>query len=370
MEDTIFAQATARGKAGVAIVRLSGPNAIAVLEALGGTAPSPRSSRLCRLTDASGDVLDQALVLRFAAGASFTGEDVVELHLHGSMAVVRAVLRSIEATGLARSAEPGEFTRRALLNDRLDISRVQGLGDLIEAETEAQRRQAMRVFSGAMAEAVAGWRANLLRATALLEATIDFADEDVPVDVRPEVRSLLDTVARSLRTEVAGAEIAGRLRAGFEVALVGPPNVGKSSLLNRLTRHDAAIVSDRAGTTRDVIEVRLDVGGLPVTFLDMAGLRETDDAIEALGIEMALRRARDADLRLFLVEGDTPETTLLERSNSDLVVRTKTDLHGGSGVSSVTGDGVDALLRVIESALSTHASRRPVLPRRTARLAR
>ncbi|SFJ69280.1 tRNA uridine-5-carboxymethylaminomethyl(34) synthesis GTPase MnmE [Jannaschia pohangensis] len=352
MGDTIFALATAQGKAGLAVIRLSGPDSVAVLQALGGTAPDARSSRVCVLRDAGGLILDHALVLHFAEGASFTGETTIELHLHGSIAVVRAALRAIEATGLARAANPGEFTRRALMNDRLDLTQVQGLADIIDAETEAQHRHAMRVFGGEMADRVTRWRHDLTRAMALLEATIDFADEEIPEDVSPEVGVLLATVARDLRDEIDRQSATARLKAGFEVALIGEPNAGKSSLLNRLTQSDAAIVSEFAGTTRDVIEVRMDVEGIPVTFLDTAGLRDAQDPVEVIGIKRALSRARQADLRLVLTESGAVPDRLVEGIAVDLVVRTKSDLHGGDGVSAVTGDGIAPLLKSIASILS------------------
>ena len=335
----------------MAIVRLSGEQSIAILERLGGPAPPARMAQVRRLRDAHGVLLDEALVLRFERGASFTGEPVVELHLHGSVAIVRAVLRAIEETGLAREAGPGEFTRRALMAGRLDLLQVQGLRDLIDAETEGQRRHAMRVYSGDMADRVSGWRRSLLRAASLIEATIDFADEDVPVDVLPEVRALIGGVVSDLSKEVAGAGAAARLKSGFEVALVGAPNVGKSSLLNRLARSEVAIVSDRPGTTRDVIEVRLDLGGVPVVFLDMAGLRDADDEIERLGVERAIRRAAEADIRIFLTEGDVAAGGGVARHDGDVQVRTKVDIYGGDGISALTGEGIEALLHEVSTTL-------------------
>lgn len=351
MEDTIFALATAQGKSGIAVVRLSGPASVDVLTGLNGSAPAG-GRRLCRLRDPEGAILDEALVLRFEPGASFTGEAVVELHLHGSVAVVRAVLRVIESSGRARLAEPGEFTRRALLNDRLDLTQVQGLGDLVNAETEGQRRQAMRVFSGEMTDKVREWRQWLVRAIALLEATIDFVDDDVPEDVRPEVETLLVRVRQSIEAELRGVAAAARLRSGFEVALVGAPNVGKSSLLNRLTRSDAAIVSEVAGTTRDVIEIRMDIKGLPVTFLDMAGIRDSSDVVERIGISRARDRAERADLRIFLKEGSATSPVGVRLERGDITVRTKIDLHGGIGISALTGAGIDSLLARVAVALS------------------
>ncbi|WP_373050624.1 tRNA uridine-5-carboxymethylaminomethyl(34) synthesis GTPase MnmE, partial [Thalassovita aquimarina] len=302
--DTIFALATAHGKAGVAVIRVSGPLAHSAGERLAGMLPDPRKAGLRLLRDGQGVRLDEALVLTFPDKSSFTGEAVVELQLHGSVAVVASVLRELGNMDGLRQAEPGEFTRRALENGRLDLAQVEGLADLIEAETEAQRRQALRVLSGDLGNRAEEWRRDLIRAASLLEATIDFADEDIPVDVSPEVNELLDRVIASLSKEIAGVSAAERVRTGFEVAIVGAPNVGKSTLLNALAGRDAAITSEYAGTTRDVIEVRMDLAGLPVTLLDTAGLRETQDKVEEIGIKRARERAGLADLRVFLVEGD------------------------------------------------------------------
>ena len=295
--DTIYALATARGRAGVAVVRISGPRAHEAVAQLCDL-PPVRQARLRRLMW-QGDLLDEALVLTFDQH-SFTGEISSELHLHGSNAVVARVLQVLSVLGL-RMAEAGEFTRRALENGKLDLTQVEGLADLIDADTEAQRKQAVRVLSGAIGQKVEGWRQNLLRAAALIEATIDFADEDVPVDVTPEVRELIDSVLVDLHRETASA-ISERIRDGFEVAILGAPNAGKSTLLNALAGRDAAIISDIAGTTRDIIEVRMDIAGFAVTLLDTAGLRETDDVVESIGVSRAIARAAGADLRIFLLQ--------------------------------------------------------------------
>ncbi|WP_380055928.1 tRNA uridine-5-carboxymethylaminomethyl(34) synthesis GTPase MnmE [Falsihalocynthiibacter sp. SS001] len=352
--DTIYALASASGKAGVAIVRISGPEAHSALSHFAVQVPKMREAVLRRLVDDTGVVLDEALVLCFKSGASFTGENTTELHLHGSTATVRAVLEALSKVDGLRLAEPGEFTRRALENGCLDLAQVEGLADLIEAETEVQRRQALKVLSGALGDKAEGWRKRLIRAAALLEATIDFADEEVPVDVTPEVLELIDGVQEELEQESAGSFISERIREGFEVAIVGPPNAGKSTLLNALAGRDAAITSEFAGTTRDIIEVRMDLNGLAVTFLDTAGLRETDDHVEGIGIERAVARANAADLRVFLSTDDSTFEGLAVQPD-DIHVSGKADLTGGAGVSGKTGQGVSELVHNISRVLSERA---------------
>ena len=348
--DTIFALATAQGRAGVAVIRISGPAAKTTAQQLCRTVAPARQVAKRVLRDADGETLDHALVLSFDGPASFTGEDVVEFHLHGSVAVVSAVLRHLSSTG-ARIAEPGEFTRRALENNKMDLAQVEGLGDLIEAETEAQRQQALRAVSGALGERIEAWRSQLIRAAALVEVTIDFADEEVPVDVTPEVQSLLASVSEDIGAQLDGFLTAERIRSGFEVAIVGAPNAGKSTLLNALARREAAITSAHAGTTRDVIEVRMDLAGLPVTLLDTAGLREAGDEIEAEGIARAVQRANAADLRIFLVEPN--EQLDIEMRPGDVVRAPKADMRQDNlpSVSGATGAGVDQLVIEVSDTL-------------------
>lgn len=366
--DTIFALATARGKAGVAIIRISGPASHDAVRHLAGDVPGTRRAVL-RTLRSGGEVLDQGLVLTFSDGSGFTGECSAELQLHGSTAVTRAVLRALSGLPGLRQAEPGEFTRRALDNDRLDLTQVEGLADLIDAETEIQRKQALRVLSGAIGKRAALWRGKLIRAAALLEATIDFAEEDVPVDVTPEVVGILDALLGEFRAEIDGARIAERVRDGFEVAIIGRPNSGKSSLINILAGREAALTSDIPGTTRDIIEVRMDLKGLAVTMLDTAGLRQTDDAIEQLGIMRARARAEGADLRVFLMDEDgLPEGMI--PVPGDIVVRGKADLGAsGPAVSGLTGEGVQELVDQISAELSGRAVGSGTLTRERHRLA-
>ena len=360
--ETIFALASARGKAGVSVIRVSGPKASEAGRLLAGSLPAPRVAglRKLRLGD---EVLDEAVVLVFEHGASFTGENIVEFHIHGSIATVTAVLNALESIAGLRLAEPGEFTRRALENGCLDLTQVEGLSDLIDSETEAQRKQALKVLSGAVGKVADRWRLDMIRAAALIEATIDFADEEVPVDVSPEVLVLIDGVLGEIREETRRISASERIREGFEVAIVGRPNAGKSTLLNALAGRDAAITSELAGTTRDVIEVRMDLGGIAVTLLDTAGLRDTQDIVEKIGIDRAVTRANASDLRVFLIdEGEIP---LLEPREDDLVVRGKADLLPAEGlaVSGKTGAGLDQLVGEITRILESRAAGAGVMTR-------
>lgn len=367
--DTIFALATTRGKAGIAVFRLSGPKAHAAVVALCGDLPDLRRASLRKL-QSNGQTLDEALVLVFGEGSSFTGEPMAELQVHGSLAVTQSVARALSDLPGLRQAEPGEFTRRALENGLLDLAQVEGLADLIDAETEAQQRQALRILSGAVGKKAGQWRLDLIRAAALLEATIDFSDEDVPVDVAPEVRGLLGGVLEELRAEATGSLAAERVRDGFEVAIVGPPNAGKSTLLNALAGKEAAITSERAGTTRDVIEVRMNLAGLAVTLLDTAGLRESEDEIEKLGIDRGRQRAEAADLRVFLMD-DADEVPFLQPRAGDIVLQGKADLRPdvADAVSGSTGKGIDVLIERVVSVLSGRASSAGIMTRERHRVA-
>ena len=308
---TIFALSSGRPPAAIAVVRISGPQAGAALGKLIGRVPEPRKAALARVRDPeSGETIDEALALWFPGPRSETGEDVAELQLHGGHAVVAAVLDVLGRIDGCRMAEPGEFTRRAFENGRLDLTAVEGLADLIGAETEAQRRQAFRQLKGLIGDRAEAWRQRLIEALALVEARIDFSDEaDVPEDlIGPAVHA-----AQQLRSEIAAALTGSgrgeRLREGLVVAIAGPPNAGKSTLLNRLARRDVAIVSPYAGTTRDVIEVQLDLDGFPVTLLDTAGIRESVEPVEQEGVRRARARAAEADLVLWVIDGSAEGLT-------------------------------------------------------------
>lgn len=340
--DTVFALASARGRAGVAVLRVSGPAAWDAVQSLTlHQLPPPREARLRHIHDAAGQVLDEALVLLFERGKSFTGEEVAELHLHGSLAVIDGVMRALGALPGLRPAEAGEFTHRAFVNGRLDLAQVEGLADLIDAETEGQLRQARRAFGGAIGRRAEEWRSLLVQAASLIEAGIDFAEEDIPEAVATQAEAILARLQEGFEREIEGGRTAERVRSGFEVAIVGPPNVGKSTLLNHLAGRQAAITSTQAGTTRDVIEVRMDMKGLAVTLIDTAGLREARDEIEAAGIDLGLKRAREADLRVFLHDGAGPGA-LLQPREGDLVLRARDDdgSEGPDSVSGLTGQGV------------------------------
>ncbi|MDI3307001.1 MAG: tRNA uridine-5-carboxymethylaminomethyl(34) synthesis GTPase MnmE [Acetobacteraceae bacterium] len=363
--DVIFALASGAGRAAVAVLRLSGPGVAEVVTALAGGLPAPRMASLRRLRHpGSGEVLDRALVLWFPGPRSYTGEDSAELHLHGGPAVIAGVAEALVAAG-ARPAEPGEFTRRAFLNGKLDLTAAEGIADLIAAETAAQRRQALRQAEGALAALYDGWAARLTRLLAQQEAFIEFEDEDLPEGLDDAVGAAAAALRAEIEAHLADHGRGERLREGLLVAIVGAPNAGKSSLLNALVGREAAIVSARAGTTRDVVEARLDLGGVPVTLADTAGLREAADEIEAEGVRRARRRAEEADLILAVFAADAApdaETLALVRSGV-LVVANKTDLApapaeiGGVApvaISARTGEGLAAL----KAALSDMAAAR------------
>ena len=362
MIPTIFALATAPGRAGVAVVRVSGPASGDALAALTGKPlPAPRMAKLVRLRDpGTGEALDDALVLRFTAPCSFTGEDVVELHLHGGRAVVAGVVEALSALPGLRVAEPGEFTRRAFENGKLDLTEAEAVADLVDAETSAQRRQALRQMEGALGQLYDGWRERLTRSLAHIEADIDFPDEDLPSGVSNAARPVLEALAAEIDAHLDDRGRGERLREGLHIAIVGAPNAGKSSLLNALARREAAIVSARAGTTRDVIEVHLDLGGYPVVLADTAGLREAAaDEVEEEGIRRALDRAARADVKVAVFDATAlpaldPATVALVDKDT-VVVLNKTDLAdapvptvGGQdavAVSARTGSGLPELER-------------------------
>src|SRR3954451_19518510 len=370
---TIFALSSGRPPAAIAVVRVSGPRAREAITALGGKLPEPRRAALRRLRH-EGALIDEALVLWFPGPNTETAEDMAELHLHGGRAVVAAVLAALGQLESFRPAEAGEFTRRAFANGRLDLTAVEGLGDLVFAETEAQRAQAMRQFSGALSGRADAWRSRLIEALALIEARIDFSDQDVPDDLVSPALHVARELAEELGKTLADEHRGERLREGLTVAIAGPPNAGKSSLLNRLARREAAIVSPYAGTTRDVIEVHLDLSGYPVTLLDTAGVRESDDPVEQEGVRRARARAEAADLVLWVVEagaehsaaagalsagwakerGNAPNVGKRNGLKNEWIVHNKIDLSARRAqlqtrspeyaISALTGQGLDRLV--------------------------
>ena len=357
--DVIFALASGAGRAAIAVLRMSGPGSATVLKAVTGRLPAPRMASLRKLRHpATAELLDQALVLWFPGPASYTGEDSAEFHLHGGSAVVAGVAEALVSAG-ARPAEPGEFTRRAFLTGKLDLTAAEGIGDLIDAETAGQRRQALRQAGGALATLYEGWATRLTALLARQEAFIEFEDEDLPVGLDDAVGVAATVLRTEIATHLADGGRGERLREGLLVAILGAPNAGKSSLLNALVGREAAIVSARAGTTRDVVEASLDLGGVPVTLADTAGLREATDDIEVEGIRRARRRAEDADVLLLVFAADEPadEKTLEWMRPDALVVANKCDLAplphglGAMPVSARTGLGLDALrVRLTEKA--------------------
>lgn len=369
-ENTIYALSSGRGRSAVAVVRLSGPACGPVLDRLCGVRPPAREARVRSVRDpVSGEILDRALVLWFPGPGSFTGEDSAELHLHGSQAVVSAVLRVLSEFEGVRAAEAGDFTRRAFDNEKLDLTEVEGLADLIDAQTDVQRRQAQRQFDGALANQVEGWRERLIHQAAHLEAAIDFSEEDIPEGLLDSCLSEVQQLREELQAYLATSHVGERIRQGLQITLLGAPNAGKSSLLNRLAKREAAIVSEIAGTTRDVIEVAMDIAGFPVLLSDTAGLRQegTADAIEVEGMRRSKQRAQEADLKLVLFDGlecAQPDRKSLELlDDTALAVITKWDLasqplpdsmgaHKAYPLSVKTGEGLEALLDTIEQQLT------------------
>ena len=363
---TIVALSSASGKAGVAVIRISGPRVRFVLETFSGILPQPRVATLRKLRDGQGDIIDTALVLFFAAPASFTGEDVAEFHVHGSRAVLARLLGALAALPGLRLAEAGEFTRRAFEAGKLDLAAVEGLADLIDSETEWQRRQALRQMDGALGAFVARWREALIDAMSLLAAELDFSDEgDVSGPLQQQALALAAEVLDSLRQALGSFAMGERVRDGFVVVLAGPPNAGKSSLLNALARRDVAIVSPIAGTTRDTLEVRLDLAGLPVILIDTAGLRDSADPIEAEGVRRARALVERADLVLGLRAVDSEPYRVAEETQL-LKVATKADLVGSilpdeRAISVRTSEGLTELLADIVSRLQELGQAEPAL---------
>lgn len=379
MRDTIFALSSGAPPAGVAVIRISGSGTRFGLETIAGFVPEPRIAKLAKLRDQAGVLLDHCLVLFFPGPASFTGEDVAELQIHGGRATVATVIESLSLIPEFRLAEPGEFTRRAFENGRMDLTEVEGLSDLIRAETEAQRRQALDQADGRLRSLYEDWARRITHARAMIEAELDFSDEeDIPGSVSDVIWPRIAEVAGAVEKHLAGARSAELVRNGIKVALIGAPNAGKSSLLNALAKRDVAIVSEVAGTTRDIVEVRLDIGGHLVLLQDTAGIRESEDSVEKEGIRRSRAAAEAADLVLELRDvtefgsglddsfGDF-ECKLRVFTKADLAEKPHTsDISDGVVVSNVTGDGIDLLIARIAEVVS-QLQLRPgeVLPTRT-----
>ena len=355
--ETIFGLASGLGKSGVAVIRISGKAATDALAALGVATPKPRQAELKTLK-INGESIDRALVLYFKAPHSFTGEDVVELHTHGSRAVVKKLFEVLSSLPETRLAEPGEFSRRAFLNEKMDLTEAEGLADLIDAETTAQARQAMRQMEGELGKLYEKWRVAIIKNLANMEAYIDFPDEDLPQSLKDEITKGLQKFRAEIKTHLNDNHRGEKIREGIYVVILGAPNVGKSSLLNYLAKRDAAIVSDIAGTTRDVIEVNLEIAGLPVTIADTAGLRESGDVIENEGIKRALQRAERADLKILMLDAndhladtslaDENTIILLNKIDAAQPEKKKSDVE----VSINTGQGMDKFMQLLEQKLA------------------
>jgi tRNA modification GTPase len=353
--DTIYALSSASGRAAIAVVRVSGPNAADAVTALTGAAlPAPRKAALHNVRDATAALIDQALVLWFPAPASETGEDVAEFHLHGGRAILEAVFQALACVPGLRAAEPGEFTRRGVGNGKLDLTRAEALADLIDAETPAQRKQALSQYQGALAELYEGWRARLIATLAWAEAAIDFSEEDLPADLEQRLRAPIAELHAEMTRHLDDAHKGEITREGLFLTVIGAPNAGKSSLVNALARRDVAIVSETPGTTRDIVETRLDLGSYVVHLADTAGLRDNVDAIESEGVRRALARAAASDMTLLVLDGaavepfsDLDEHTVARAS---VTVWNKCDLawpsaREGLRISAKTGEGLDHLLQ-------------------------
>jgi tRNA modification GTPase len=344
-DQTIFALSSGRPPSAIAIVRVSGPAAGAALELLAGKIPTPRIVTRALLRDAGGQPIDDAVVLWFPEPASATGEDVAEFQVHGGRAVLASLFASLSGIANVRAAEPGEFTRRAFENGKLDLTEAEGLDDLIHADTDRQRRQALRQLKGLLGDKARDWRAQIIEASALIEAGIDFSDEgDVPAELIAPALTKIKALLGEITEVLAAQGRTERLRDGLVVAIAGPPNVGKSTLMNQLARREVAIVSPHAGTTRDIIEVQLDLDGYPVTVIDTAGIRDTDDPVEQEGVRRARARAAEADLVLWLTDADGAKPPA-QNNAPTWIVRNKIDL-----------DSTNALRR-IESMFAISASR-------------
>jgi tRNA modification GTPase len=361
-DQTIFALSSGRPPNAISVVRVSGTHAGTILTALAGKNPPPRRATRALIRDANQQPIDDAVVLWFPGPKSATGEDVAEFHVHGGRAVLAALFAALSSFENTRAAEPGEFTRRAFENGKLDLTEAEGLDDLIHADTDRQRRQALRQLKGLLGDRARSWRQQIIEASALIEAGIDFSDEgDVPAELIAPARAKVERLHEEIQEVLAAQGRSERLRDGLVVAIAGPPNVGKSTLMNQLARREVAIVSPHAGTTRDIIEIQLDLDGFPVTVIDTAGIRATEDPVEQEGVRRAQARAAEADLVLWLVEDDSSDHAV-ESAAPVWLVRNKIDQNALNGhaagmgrtwgsryfeISASRGDGLPELMAAL-----------------------
>ena len=379
INQTIFAPATATGRAGITVIRVSGSRAGEVLMACTQKPlPPPREAQYSGFFELdTGETIDKGLALWFPGPKSFTGEDVVEFHIHGGRATTEAICNVINQIEHCRFADPGEFTRRAFYNEKLDLTEVEGLADLVDAETEAQRKQAFRQFNGDLSALFEKWRSQLIRAMALLEASIDFSEEDIPENLFSRIKHNILCLEKEITQYIDDKRHGERLREGFFIVIAGSPNVGKSSLLNALAQRDVAIVSEVAGTTRDVVEVRMDIGGVPVTIADTAGLRDVLDEIEAEGVRRARKRAKEADLRLLMFDAtqlkpDKPTMEMIDQNA--IVVFNKIDLLKENSsmavettpnpilISALKGQNIKGVLEIVSEKIQKMSSKAGLPP--------